>query len=317
MDSKQPKVKEMWAFLQVWWSNFSWSHRLFLILQVVAGLWAFYLFIYLPNPGWAVAILAGVAAAMSIHGNMRGWQKAIWMILIGLLLVVELRSISKDRSDSDTRALGDRRAQDLAFKSVRDVQDADFKATADGLKTAISGIQSTLNMANTTLRQTQPRAVLRLDRWEFYPNFPSEIKANTSYQINYYFQNGGTGTATKVQKMARIYIGDADDKKAQIRLVRKFNIEWKQDNISKVPVIVPNTPLFDSLDRTFTDDEMKDFSLNKTIYILVRFEYSDETGRWRTDACNALQRGSTTIFVYVKHTCLTFENSRYAVKQWP
>jgi len=51
-------------------------------------------------PGNAVAIVAGLAAAMSIHTDMKGWQKAFWMILMGVFVVLELKSIKTDRIES-------------------------------------------------------------------------------------------------------------------------------------------------------------------------------------------------------------------------
>lgn len=271
---------------------------------------------HLPEPGWAVAFIAGAAAAMSVHDEMKGWQKCIWLLVIGAFLITELRAIHKDRLDNDAKALVDRQGQDLAFKGVRSVQDADFKATADGLTAAITGIKSTLTTANTTFLQTQPHATLRLDTYEFYPSAPSELKANSSYQINYHYINGGTATAINTIRMAALYLADADDKDSQLKLVQRFNSEWKAKNIKVGSVVVPNTPLFDSIHRTFTDDEMRDFNPKKTVYLLIRFEYSDETGRWRTDSCEAYQRTSPTeINIGVTHPCLTFEASRYAVKQ--
>lgn len=132
------------------WKNFSCPQRLFLIIQIVIAMAAVWLWFHLQAPGWAVAMLAAVAAAMSIHADMRGWQKAIWMILIGSLLVIELRAINKDRKDLQTQAQTDRALQEKAFKNVRDQQNADFNATAQGLTQAYT--QSQLQFAATMKR---------------------------------------------------------------------------------------------------------------------------------------------------------------------
>jgi hypothetical protein len=55
---------------------------------------------HLPSPGWAVAFIAVAAAAMSVHDEMRGWQKGIWLLIIGFFLITELRAISKDRAET-------------------------------------------------------------------------------------------------------------------------------------------------------------------------------------------------------------------------
>lgn len=118
--------------------EFGWRHCIFLVLQLIFAVWAIRLWIHVPQAGWSVAIMAAVAAAMSVHGEMRGWQKAVWMILICVLLIVELRAISKDRRDAEKAALQDRQRQDTEFKNVLKAQNDDFKATSTGLETAIS-----------------------------------------------------------------------------------------------------------------------------------------------------------------------------------
>src|SRR5271155_3481453 len=53
----------------------------------------------LPVPGWAIGILALLAAVMSLHTSMGKWHKAIWILLMGLFLLIEFRAIAKDRND--------------------------------------------------------------------------------------------------------------------------------------------------------------------------------------------------------------------------
>jgi len=154
--------------------EFSWQHRAFLVLQIICGLVTWYLWKHLPNPGWAVALLAFVAASMSIHGDMHGWQKAIWMCIIGALLVIELRSINTDRFIRDQQAIAD-----------RSMQEAEFKATAGGLKAAIVGIDSTLKTANTTLLQTRPKAAIRFMGFEWANQIPAQVNAGETYWFNY------------------------------------------------------------------------------------------------------------------------------------
>lgn len=295
--------------------EFSWQHRLFSFVQLAIAVWLCFLWRHLPNPGWAVAILAGVAAAMSIHGEMRGWQKAIWMLLIGCLLIIELRSISADREASNAQALGDREKQDQAFKGVRDAQDKEFQATAQALNSAISGIQSTLRAADTTLIQTQPHAALRFDKFEFQDQAPKQITSNVLYKFNYSFANGGTETATDVDQMIKVYMAPADNKDEQLKLVQSFEKEWSNGKLRVKNVVVPDLPSFESTERTFTNDESRVLSSDGTIYYLLRFEYSDNTGRWRTDSCGLFQRTKEGINTRVLHSCLVFERFRYPAKQ--
>jgi hypothetical protein len=113
--------------------------------------------------------------------------------------------------------------------------------------------------------------------------------------------------------MQEIYVATADDRDAQMLLAEKFNKEWKVGKKRMTVVIIPNAPAFNSLSRTFSNEEMQDFG-KKTIYFMFRFEYSDGTGRWRMDECEAFQRTPENIDATVAHPCEVFVNARYPVK---
>jgi hypothetical protein len=242
--------------------------------------------------------------------------ESIWMLLIGCLLIIELRSLSTDRIERDKQALADRAAQDKSFKDVRTAQDSDFQATANGLTAAISGIQSTLKTADTTLIQTRPHAAIRFDRVEFADGMPAEIKSNTPYSLNFYYVNGGAETAVDIKILPQIYVAKADDKEAQIQLSRQFENTWNLETsqINSPSVLVPDILSFGTTDRIFTKAEVGSMNKDGTIYYLIRFEYSDGTGRWRTDKCGFFQR-TAAVNRNVFHTCSVFQRFRYAVKQ--
>ncbi len=147
------RFKALWRRFTIFaWKRFGMQHWVFLFVQAGIAVAAVIFWIHLPPPGWAVALLAGVAAAMSIHVDMRGWQKALWMLLIGVLLVIELRAISKDRRDSDSKAQAVHDQQQQAFQKVLDAQDKDFKATAKSLTDAYAQSQQQFE---TTMRQSK------------------------------------------------------------------------------------------------------------------------------------------------------------------
>jgi hypothetical protein len=144
-----------WSLESARW--FSWQHRIFLVIQLGVAVWASWLYFHIPTPGWAVAILAVVAAAMSIHGEMRGWQKAIWMLLIAALLRVELRAISKDRTETEANALHAQKVQEESFGAIRQRQDADFRQTAQDLQTEIQqskALMTQIVQTNETAQKT-------------------------------------------------------------------------------------------------------------------------------------------------------------------
>jgi hypothetical protein len=292
-------------------AGFSWQHWIFLFVQFLVALWILVLWHHLPNPGKAVAILAAVAAAMSIHGEMRGWQKAIWMGLIGCLLIVELRSISNDRSAAYQQALVDRNNQDLAFKGVRDAQDKDFSATAQSLTDAINGIQSTLQAADKTLLQTRPRAAIQFLRTTFTDGMPPQVMSGVPYKFNYYYENTGTATASNIRSLVQLHYGHTESEGVQRALAKKFEEAWATGaDVQKAESpLVPNYPSFGTTEATFSAQDM-DVQLG-TIYYLIRWEYSDRTGRWRTDECGYFQSRKEGVDYNIRHTCSVFQRFRY------
>lgn len=82
---------------------------------IIFGIWAR---IYLPLPGVSIAILAAVAAIMSLRPEMRIAEKAAWLLVVGLLLSAELQSIRADRIKNDAQYLRDRKEQNDKFQAV-------------------------------------------------------------------------------------------------------------------------------------------------------------------------------------------------------
>jgi hypothetical protein len=100
-----------------------------------------------PAPGYAIGTLAVLAAAMSIQPNMRGWQKAVWMVLMGGCLLVELRAINIDRQQNEQKVA-----------TAREEERVKFQIIADGIKKSISTSQhqfnATISRANKILLET-------------------------------------------------------------------------------------------------------------------------------------------------------------------
>jgi hypothetical protein len=266
-----------------------------------------------------VALIAFVAAAMSVHQEMGAWQKILWMAIIGALLIVELRAISDDREVSQRQALQDRKNQDESFKNVRDAQDKDFRATADGLRDAISGISSTLQASNRTLKQTQPHAALRATDVQLTnePTPPQLFRPGVEYQFNLLFPNYGNETGLVTKRVGEIYVAKPDDFTVQKKLTQKFEKQWQAvPENGKSGIVAPNVQNFWSEYHVFSDDELRALiQEGGTVYFLRRIEYSDSTGTWWTDRCDHIQREGPQLFLKVNHPCLTFQNDRYKARR--
>jgi hypothetical protein len=169
-----------------------------------------------------------------------------------------------------------------------------------------------LKAANKTLLQTQPHAAFHINNVNFAAGPPKTLEPDTQYLFNFYYANTGTAPATDLHLLAKAYIAAADDKEAQSALVRKFESGLDFRKLQNWGVNVPNVPMFVSDYETFTTDQVSDHKA--TIYFLFRIEYSDETGRWRSDSCMSYQRDSATaINDKIGHNCELFVRFRYPV----
>lgn len=278
--------------LSVWWAEFSRQNRIFLCLQIAIALWAAFLWIHLPAPGWAVAILAGVAAAMSVHGEMRGWQKAIWMALIGSLLLIELRAISKDRADNS--------ATQASF----------FAAQQQGFSTTASGLQAAIAALNQTLSQTAPRALFGKPFIDFGN---AQIGPGTQFHYNITLVNSGNDSAHNVDIFSREYVAKPDDAPTQRRLTEDFEREWNLHKPLSPADLPPSSPnLVTYYSPRFTSEEVQGMQASSlTLYTFVRTEYSDGTGTWYSDYCDDWQVPIQAGVGILTHPCPLPTSFRY------
>ena len=114
---------------------------------------ALYLYFRVPAPGWAVAGIAVVAAAMSLQNGMFGWQKALWMLIIGVLLVVELKAITEDRLAAQLQAKTDRQEQDTHFARVLADNNSRFQAMMNANSNLLAKSVEGIDLAKQSLAE--------------------------------------------------------------------------------------------------------------------------------------------------------------------
>jgi len=290
--------------------NNTWKNRVFLVLELVliplAVWWAQYS--HLPPPGWAVAVIAFAAAAMSVHDDLKDWQKGMWMLLIGAFLITELRSIRKDRA-----------AQDAAFASVRDTQNSDFNATAKGLSEAIAGIQSTFNSADAARLQTRPHAYVHFTDISYdgqQLQNGSSFRPGAEYPFDFNFINDGNQTGVLLRGLPQIYVGKPDDRSTQLKLVARFMDKWRTVPLLVSPVTMnTHSPRHFTARLLITKDEFVELSKGGTIYAIGRVEYRDSIGVWQQDYCELVQRTGNSLDINQLHQCSVFNTSHAPLGQ--
>lgn len=115
---------------------YHWFH---ILLQVISGTLCVYWYFRLPGPNKALLILAGMVALMMLY-DMQPWQKAIYVLLVIFLIIIENRAINRDRSDAATLEAKRREAQNTQFQTI-----------ANGIQTAITDSN---NQFNATMKRS-------------------------------------------------------------------------------------------------------------------------------------------------------------------
>jgi hypothetical protein len=95
-------------------------HLVFNLVHLGAIVLLVYWWHHLPPPGYAVGVLAVLAAAMSVHGEMRMGHKILWMLLIGAFLFAEFRAIDNDRAEFAMKEECRRRDENAQFQGIVD-----------------------------------------------------------------------------------------------------------------------------------------------------------------------------------------------------
>lgn len=102
-------------------------------LTAIAATVAAYLLRSLPSPGVSVAFMGVVAALMAARTRASGVEKAVWMLIITSLLVVEVLAIRKDRLEHDLAQRELLREETLARKEA----ESNFGSIGEGIKGAV------------------------------------------------------------------------------------------------------------------------------------------------------------------------------------
>lgn len=289
----------------------AWFGFLFVVIYAIAcGYWLF----EIPAPGYAVAVMGVAAALMAARTKASGYEKAAWMLVMFGLLYVETRAIRKDRCDNEDKQEQVHKEQKQNFIDIGDGIRAQIKESQEHFDATMSRIDMTLKTSEATLRNTQPIASLEFKSMSVYaPSLP--IAVGHQLEFNVEFTNAGNDTTRSYDRDARLYVRRLDDPEAQREIADDFNKWWDVSQHPASTSLRPNYPGFFSF-KSFplTESEVSGvLNHNLTIYALIRFTWTDRTGRWASDECFAFQ--DPTHDLTTGHPCISFTRHRYKAKQ--
>jgi hypothetical protein len=121
-------MPKIWSTARVWMSSVRQGQAVFTSLQILCALLALYLWLHTPAPGYSVGCLAVVAVLMSLHADMHPAHKALWILVAGVLLIIEFRAINKDRKDNQEQQACIRAQEAQSFESILDQEKRNLAA---------------------------------------------------------------------------------------------------------------------------------------------------------------------------------------------
>ncbi len=287
----------MRGFLQKWRSRFAEIaeeieplRKLWNSLFVGVPLWiafaclAVYWIFRVPAPGYAIGALATVAGIMSVR-EMKTLGKVSWVVLLVCLLITEFRAIDKDRAENDARQKEFFEAQRNGFQEITDQASSNFSKTAQGLESAITGIDSALKITNKTMQQTHPHAFLQYQNIDsLLPGqpLPMPIVAGAAYRMNVWYVNAGAEPATVYDICGTTYVAKIDDRNDQKKISAQFDRECSGKPTMPPSNAEPGLPHFSTFQtRALSNVDVELLTSRKaTIYYLLRFAYKDNEGKW-------------------------------------
>jgi len=291
------------------------SQWIFSFFQLVCALISIaWLFVYPPSSGYAISLMAFAAAMMTVHSGMNRFQKAIWLVLICILLPTEFRAIKQDRQTASIEALQERAVQEAHFSDVRKGQEQDFQNITEGFKRTLVqnehefratqiALEKNLWAAKTTQTQTQPHALLHVDRVITEPK-------QTSIVFHAYVVNDGSEAASKVSYLTKGYVTDSLDHGTENEIAQRFESDWTLgSHMLKAPFPLHENTALPNDTEPITTKEITDLLAGKkALYYITRLTYSDSTGNWVSDHCSVLIVGQG-----LPHACVMLNEQRYKI----
>lgn len=280
--------------------------------KILAGAWGSY-----PPIGVFIAILALLGVVVPLFRDLTKIgrrEKAIWTFLMFALVLLEIRSIYLDRDAHDKEQAAAREEQLKQFGEIAKGINATIDKSQMQFDATMARIETTLKTSEETLNNTQPIAALEFRTMSVYqPSLP--IAVGRQLEFNVAYTNAANDTARNYNYDARLYVRRLDDPEAQREIAIDFNRWWDISQHPTSAAIRPNYPSFFSFrSLPLTENEVSGvLNHSLTLYVLIRFTWTDRTGRWASDECFAFQ--DPTHDLEVGHPCSIFTRDRYKSTQ--
>jgi hypothetical protein len=275
--------------------------------------WAWY-----PGVGWFISILGLLGVLVPFFRDpkeMSKTEKAIWTLVMFGLLVLELRSITLDQRHHDKEQIEARDRQVAQFKATVDQAQEHFDGTMGAFSTTIKKEEQATMLLQQTIKNTEPRAIVTFQHMDSTDPRPRVLSVGSQLEFNISFTNIGNEDAREVEHASKLYIAKPDDRETQEELARQFD-KWVQSGGN--PPSATTIPSYRPDFYTFKGDPLSADDINRltaktaTIYVFMRFFWTDHNGHWVKDVCFGYQDPSHDLIV--SHVCFVNNESPHKVR---
>jgi len=242
-----------------------------------------------PPAGVYIALMGLAAAIVSLRKEPGPVEKALWITLITILMIAEVRNLYVEDA-----------AQLTKFDKISSALDATkrgLEATAIGINTTAVAMKSLFDTTQQTENNTEAKArVVPADVIVLPSSLPMAL--GHQLQFNIFTNNEGSEDATELVTDAKIYLGKINDPAEEKILARDFENWWEHPTgrtghrhwARKVSAAGSKSGFFTIDAPSLMLDDLRQIQRNAlTFYIFVRIVYSDHSGRWVSDKCSWLQ----------------------------
>jgi hypothetical protein len=288
--------------------------RIFFACAVICTAAAAIIFIpmyWSPPIGVYIAALGALAAYMTLRPSQGPVEKAVWVVGIFVLAALEVGNLYHDRDQHEAQEAAARQEQTHEFKVIADGIETSNKNSQQQFDATMKQMGVTLKAAQDTLENTRPKADVQIVGANVLDS-QSDIRAKTPVYWNLDYQDFGETPGDHFIATARFFVGRQDNVDDQKRMLKEFNYYWMHSRRQERPSIFPGPPHFATFDGVFTQEEVSQLIAHTaTIYFVIRFVWTDPTGRWASDYCHSFQDPGDRGPRPVMHDCQVGIRTRY------
>jgi hypothetical protein len=185
------------------------------VICILWGWWSWH-----PPVGVWIGVLGLVGVVVPLIrdlGKIGKREKAVWTIVMFVLLGLEIKSVYQDRNEHDKQQ-----------SEARDRETRSFESIANGIKGAIEEsdrhFKVTSGALGQTITNTRPQAYIIMETLKPTGLAKPVVGATIPFEVDY--KDTGLDLAAGVVRVQTTFVAPFDDEASQVRIGKEFDKWW-------------------------------------------------------------------------------------------